>query len=97
MSRIALAVAAGLLLCASCAFATTWIVDVAGGGDFLAIQEAVLTAADGDLTLCSDSPCLPNNNGWAVTMGGLGQGCGDCGTGLPGEEISWTTIRAVFR
>lgn len=53
----------------------------------------------GDLSLCTDSPCLPNNNGWAVTMGGIGQGCEECATGIAGstEETSWGVIKAMFR
>ncbi|MBN2566426.1 MAG: right-handed parallel beta-helix repeat-containing protein [Candidatus Eisenbacteria bacterium] len=54
-------------------------------------------ASAGDLSLCSDSPCLSDNNGWSVTMGGIGEGCGACGTGLPEDATSWTTIKAVFR
>lgn len=51
MPRIGLAVAAGLLLCASCAFGTTWIVDGSGGGDFTNILAAVSAAADSDTIL----------------------------------------------
>jgi len=54
-------------------------------------------AATGDFSLCADSPCLPGNNGWSVTIGGIGEGCGNCGTGLSSERASWGVIKALFR
>ena len=50
-----------------------------------------------DLSLCEDSPCLPEGNDWGVTMGGIGQGCGPCGTGAANLEASWGLIKALFR
>jgi hypothetical protein len=38
-------------------------------------------AGAGDLTLRSDSPCLPDGNAWGVTMGAYG--AGGCDTGVP--------------
>ncbi len=50
---------------------------------------------EGDLTLCSNSPCLPGNNSWGVLIGAHDVGCGDCET--PVEHTSWGTIKAMFR
>ena len=41
-------------------------------------------AGAGDLTLRSDSPCLPDGNAWGVTMGAYG--AGGCDTGVPGPD-----------
>jgi predicted outer membrane repeat protein len=54
-------------------------------------------AAGGDLSLCADSPCVAGNNPWGVDIGGIGSGCSECGTGLPGQEASWATIKGMFR
>jgi predicted outer membrane repeat protein len=35
-----------------------------------------------DLTLCSNSPCLPGGNPWGVRIGAHGEGCSDCGSSL---------------
>jgi len=48
----------------------------------------------GDVTLCSNSPCLPGNNVWTVLMGAEGEGCGECDT--PVEEMSWGSIKALY-
>jgi predicted outer membrane repeat protein len=53
-------------------------------------------ASAADLTVCSDSPCLPAGNPWGVTMGGIGQGCGPCGTGATDERASWGLIKALY-
>lgn len=49
----------------------------------------------GDLTLCANSPCLPDNNGWGTQVGALGQGCADCDS--PVEATSWGAIKAMYR
>jgi hypothetical protein len=48
-----------------------------------------------DYTLCANSPCLPDNNIWSVTIGAYGQGCGACDS--PAEFTSWGAIKAMFR
>ena len=48
-----------------------------------------------DLTLCADSPCLPENNDWEELIGAYGEGCPPCGTAV--ERHSWGTIKALFR
>jgi predicted outer membrane repeat protein len=48
-----------------------------------------------DLTLCANSPCLPDGNDCAVLIGAHGQGCLDCLS--PVEMISWGAIKAMFR
>jgi hypothetical protein len=54
-------------------------------------------AAAGDLSLCADSPCLPDNNDWSLLIGGIGEGCSNCGTGLPGQETTWGAIKSLYR
>jgi predicted outer membrane repeat protein len=48
-----------------------------------------------DFTLCSNSPCLPQNNEWGELIGAAGEGCGPCNT--PVLETSWGSIKAMFR
>lgn len=48
-----------------------------------------------DLTLCSDSPCLPTNNPWGVLIGAFEEGCSDCDTAV--EAISWGRIKALYQ
>ncbi len=31
-----------------------------------------------DITLCADSPCLPDGNDWGLRLGDKGEGCDDC-------------------
>lgn len=50
---------------------------------------------DRDVTLCADSPCLPENNPWGVLIGARGQGCGACST--PVQSVSWGVIKAMYR
>jgi len=49
----------------------------------------------GDLTLCSNSPALPDNNPWTVLMGAHGSGCGDCDS--PVEDATWGRIKELYR
>jgi len=50
--------------------------------------------AGGDLTLCSDSACLPENNSWGVPVGSHGEGCGSCGTAV--DNTTWGRIKAMY-
>jgi hypothetical protein len=52
-------------------------------------------AVSGDLTLCSDSPCLPANNVPAVRIGAHDQGCPACGSAV--ESTSWGVLKARYR
>lgn len=49
----------------------------------------------GNYTLCSNSPCLPENNSCVVLMGAFGEACGDCDT--PVERATWGAIKARWR
>jgi hypothetical protein len=49
----------------------------------------------GDMTLCGNSPGLPWNNSWGITIGAEDIGCGLCETAV--EAMSWGTIKAMFR
>jgi hypothetical protein len=49
----------------------------------------------GDLSLCSNSNCLPVNNIWYVQVGARAQGCGECES--PAEASSWGSVKALFR
>lgn len=48
-----------------------------------------------ELTLCSDSPCLPENNPWGVLIGAFEEGCSDCDTVV--ETMSWGRIKALYQ
>lgn len=49
---------------------------------------------NGDLTIHEESPCLPGNNEWGELVGAHGVGCE--GT-VPVEDISWGSIKAMYR
>jgi hypothetical protein len=68
-----------------------------GGRDNLYVDPLLCDVDGGDLSLCSNSVCLPGSpeNPWGVLVGALEQGCGECTT--PVEEMSWGRIRALFR
>jgi hypothetical protein len=46
-----------------------------------------------DLTLASDSPCLPGGNPWVDTIGAHPQGCDES----PVQRMSWGEIKAMYR
>jgi len=48
-----------------------------------------------DLTLCANSPCLPDSNDCHVLIGAHDEGCGDCEN--PVEMTSWGSIKAMYR
>jgi len=57
-------------------------------------------AANEDLTLCEESPCLPQWNSCGTLIGALGQGCGLCvwaGADELDHEVSWGVIKSMFR
>ena len=47
-----------------------------------------------DLTVCSNSPCLPANNDWGVQVGAFGEGCGECDS--PVEGSTWGRLKALY-
>ncbi|HYW68182.1 MAG TPA: right-handed parallel beta-helix repeat-containing protein [bacterium] len=65
--------------------------------DSFSVDPLYCDAASGDLSLCADSPCLAGNNSWSVMMGSHGQGCGECGTGLAGRDVSWGVVKNLYR
>ena len=54
-------------------------------------------ADGGNMSLCSNSPCLPSSAGnpWSLQIGSRVQGCPDCDS--PVRTSSWGTIKALFR
>jgi len=54
-------------------------------------------AGGGNMSLCSNSPCLPSSalNPWGLQIGSRAQGCADCDS--PTEGSSWGSIKALFR
>ena len=74
-----------------------WSSGTDGGKDRQNINADPLFCAyeAGDLTLCEDSPCLPENNDWGELVGALGVGCGPCDTAV--EHMTWGAIKAMFR
>ncbi len=92
----------------SSATLTTSVVSGNEGGDWIgaiAGQETQRDNSDldplfcdlllGGLDLCSNSYCLPGNNGAGVLIGAHEQGCGECTA--PVETQSWGSIKAMFR
>ena len=55
------------------------------------------SADGGNMSLCSNSPCLPSSpdNPWGLQVGSRAQGCADCDS--PTEGSSWGSIKALFR
>ena len=49
----------------------------------------------GNMSLCSNSPCLPSNSPWEIQVGSKAQGCATCDS--PIESSSWGGIKALFR
>jgi hypothetical protein len=49
-----------------------------------------------DVSLCSDSPCLPSGNSWGELVGAHGSGCGPCGSSAV-VETSWGNLKALYR
>ena len=52
--------------------------------DILSLDPLFCNVNEDDLTLCSNSPCLPGGNPWGITIGDHGEGCSDCGSTLGG-------------
>lgn len=73
-----------------------------GGDDLLGVISDTLNrdprfcgVMSGDVTLCTNSPCLPANNVWTVMMGAEDSGCPDCT--VPVEETTWGRVKALWR
>jgi hypothetical protein len=49
----------------------------------------------GNMSLCSNSPCLQSNNTWALQVGSRAQGCANCDS--PVLPSSWGSIKTLFR
>ncbi|MFH1689217.1 MAG: right-handed parallel beta-helix repeat-containing protein [Candidatus Eisenbacteria bacterium] len=49
----------------------------------------------GNMSLCSNSPCLQSNNIWGLQVGSKAQGCPDCNS--PIQHSGWSSIKALFR
>ncbi len=63
----------------------------------LVIDPLFCNMAGWDLTLCSNSPCLPGapENPWGEFVGAYGSSCGECDS--PVEMSSWGSIKAMYR
>ena len=48
-----------------------------------------------NVSLCSNSPCLPSGNAWVLQIGSRAQGCGDCDS--PTEASSWGSLKAMYK
>ncbi len=52
--------------------------------------------ATGDLTLCSNSPCIEGLNPWGLDIGAHGPGgCGQCDS--PVHDLSWGVLKGLYR
>jgi len=93
------------LISGSAAYTTQCVVFQNEHGDSLGASHADNLFVDplfcgfpsGDLSLCADSPCLPQSadNPWGVLVGALDAGCGDCYSIV--EPMSWGAIKALYR
>jgi parallel beta-helix repeat protein/predicted outer membrane repeat protein len=63
--------------------------------DNLFVDPLLCNIYSGNVSLCSNSPCLPANNSWGTLVGSLGQGCGDCEAAV--EPSGWGEIKQLFR
>jgi len=75
-----------------------WVGCIAGQSGLdgnLARDPLFCDIAEGDYTLCANSPCLPDSNDCGSLIGAHGQGCPDCGS--PVSRLSWGSIKAIFR
>ena len=61
----------------------------------LFVDPLLCSVNEDDLTLCSNSPCLPAGNPWSVRIGAYGEGCGDCGSTLGPAPWRAAPIAAV--
>lgn len=64
-------------------------------GDVLIEDPRFCNIYAGDLSLCSNSPCLPANNSWGELIGAFPEGCDDCDS--PVKQTSWGALKALFR
>jgi predicted outer membrane repeat protein len=75
-----------------------WVDSIAGMEslyDNMEVDPCFCGLLTGDLTLCADSPCLPENNLPSVQIGAHGVGCDVCGSAV--EATSWGRIKALHR
>ena len=64
-----------------------------GGGHVISEHPRYCDMLTNDLTLSSDSPCLPAGNPWNATLGAWGEGCSNPAV----EATSWGRIKAIYR
>jgi predicted outer membrane repeat protein len=55
------------------------------GVDVIDVDPLFCGLYDGDLTLCSNSPCLPENNAWTEQLGAEAAGCDSCSSSTPAK------------
>jgi hypothetical protein len=70
----------------------------AAGTNVLYVDPLFCDAANGDLALCANSPCLPGapaNPAAGQLIGALGQGCASCAAPVTGT--TWGAIKALYR
>jgi len=53
------------------------------GTDLINVDPLLCGLYDGDLSLCSNSPCLPENNAWSEQLGAHAAGCDSCSSSTP--------------
>ncbi len=56
-----------------------WIIDQVGVRGNLECDPLFCDHTNGELALCGDSPCLPQNNSSAELYGAIDESCGECG------------------
>lgn len=72
-----------------------WDIACTYGVDNLAVDPLLCDPYAGDLSLCSNSPCLPAN-GASTLMGAIDSQCGSCGP-VAIEPMTFGEVKALFR
>ncbi|MCK4681070.1 right-handed parallel beta-helix repeat-containing protein [bacterium] len=81
-----------------CCFYESGAVSLCGSSsedDNLFVDPLLCGLAEGDYTLCANSPCLPANNEWTEWIGAYDEGCPPCNS--PVESVTWGVIKALYR
>jgi len=65
--------------------------------DNMFVDPLFCDVANGDYTLCANSPCPGESpqNPWGDSLGALGVGCGDCGSAV--QAATWGAIKGLYR
>jgi predicted outer membrane repeat protein len=71
--------------------------DVACGTaqDILILDPLFCNLNEDDVTVCANSPCLPDENPWNIRIGALSEGCAECDATR--GPAPWRVVRTLYR